>query len=329
MPNYSTNLNTWGSTGQAPPANYSYEEGEQPVDAWDNFLMSNIINDIEHLIDVSNNELLARDGSVNLQADLSDDQGNTIWDYSAGNVPTASQETANITVSAGDGLKGGGSFSNQGGSTTLNIEPADFAGGGLQDDGSDNLQVDTSILYTDEEAQDAVGSALTTDFNYDDAANQIGLSFDPSTHVTTTDLNNHTANSSAHHGAPPWTHNWQTTAQPNVSFGSGGGTVIWSTTYDGGPLSDFGNVDANVTVRGDGTFDSNFGTPSLAVEITGDGGSGSTVSKNAGNLYDSSSQFTFSTLQMVTFERPIEIKITDQSSSNSATLTDVSVGVWG
>jgi len=84
MPNYSTNLNTWGSTGQAPPTNYSYVEGEQPVDAWDNFLMSNIINDIEHLIDVTNNELLPTDGSTPLSGSLTDDQGNTIWNYSAG-----------------------------------------------------------------------------------------------------------------------------------------------------------------------------------------------------------------------------------------------------
>jgi hypothetical protein len=180
MPNYSTNLNTWGATGQAPPTNYSYVEGEQPVDAWDNFLMSNIINDIEHLIDVTNNDLLASDGSTSLSADLSDDQGNTIWDYSAQNVPTGSQEASSISVTAGDGLKGGGSFSNQGGSTTLNVEPADFSGTGLADDGSDNLQVDYSTVVTETagdglkndgsgnfsiEAADIAGSGLGDDGN--------------------------------------------------------------------------------------------------------------------------------------------------------------------
>jgi len=82
MPSYSTNLKTWGSSGTEYPNNYNYVEGEQPVDAWDNFFNSNVVSDIEHLISVTNNELLARDGSVNLQADLSDDQANTIYDYS-------------------------------------------------------------------------------------------------------------------------------------------------------------------------------------------------------------------------------------------------------
>lgn len=141
MPNYSTNLKTWGNVGQEYPDNYSYVEGEQPVDAWDNFIMTNVIDDIEHLIDVTNNELLARDGTVDLQADLSDDNANTIWDYTNGYVPVASQEAGDVTINAGDGLKGGGTFSNQGGSTTVDIEPSDFAGSGLVDDGSDNLEV--------------------------------------------------------------------------------------------------------------------------------------------------------------------------------------------
>lgn len=197
MPSYNTNLKTWGSTGQEYPDNYSYVEGEQPVDAWDNFIMSNVVNDIEHLVNVTNNELLARDGSVALQADLSDDNANTIWDYSNGHVPVASQQADNITVTAGDGLKGGGSLSNQDGSTTLNVEPSDFAGSGLQDDGNDNLEV--TQTYSDEDAQDAVGGILTNDFIYDDAENSIDLSFDP---ATQTELNNHANDASAHHSAP-------------------------------------------------------------------------------------------------------------------------------
>lgn len=159
MPSYNTNLKTWGSTGQEYPDNYDYVEGEQPVDAWDNYFNYNVVEDIAHLINVTNNELLARDGSVNLQADLADDQGNTIWDYSLGAVPASSQEASTVTVTAGDGLKGGGSFSNQGGSTTLNIEPADFAGSGLQDDGSDNLQlVNDSLSVTAGDGLDGGGS---------------------------------------------------------------------------------------------------------------------------------------------------------------------------
>jgi hypothetical protein len=159
MPSYNTNLKTWGSTGQEYPNNYDYVEGEQPVDAWDNYFNYNVVEDIDHLINVTNNELLARDGSVNLQADLADDQGNTIWDYSLGAVPVSSQEASTVTVTAGGGLKGGGSFSNQGGSTTLNIEPADFAGSGLNDDGADNLELtNDSLTVTAGDGLDGGGS---------------------------------------------------------------------------------------------------------------------------------------------------------------------------
>jgi hypothetical protein len=60
--------------------------------------------------------------------------------------PTPEITLANdtITVSSGDGLKNGGSVS-LGSSITLDIEPADFAGTFLSDDGSDNLTVDIGI----------------------------------------------------------------------------------------------------------------------------------------------------------------------------------------
>lgn len=100
MPSYNTNLKTWGSTGQEYPDSYNYVEGEQPVDAWDNFLTSNLITDIDHLIDVTNNELIARDGTVSMNADLplggnningvqdiNDNNGNTVYDYSNSWIP--------------------------------------------------------------------------------------------------------------------------------------------------------------------------------------------------------------------------------------------------
>jgi hypothetical protein len=48
-----------------------------------------------------------------------------------------------LTVTAGDGLKGGGTVS-LGSSVTINVEPNDFAGTGLEDDGSDNLRIATT-----------------------------------------------------------------------------------------------------------------------------------------------------------------------------------------
>lgn len=69
-------------------------------------------------------------------------------------------------------------------------------------DANGNLAVATDNVYTDEDAQDAVGGALTGDFTYDDANNEIGLAFDPSTHATSSELNNHAADADAHHSPP-------------------------------------------------------------------------------------------------------------------------------
>lgn len=63
MANYTSNLKTWGSTGQEPPDNYNYVEGEQPVDAWDNWLNSNVITDLEHLINLTNARLADENGA--------------------------------------------------------------------------------------------------------------------------------------------------------------------------------------------------------------------------------------------------------------------------
>jgi hypothetical protein len=68
------------------------------------------------------------------------------------------------TITAGDGLKNGGSFDLDGGSVTLDIEPADFAGDGVKDDGSDNIAV---------EPNDFAGSYLT-----DDASDNLNLNID-------------------------------------------------------------------------------------------------------------------------------------------------------
>lgn len=60
-------------------------------------------------------------------------------------IPNAGLTNSSITVTAGDGLKNGGAVS-LGGSTTLNVEPADYAGTGLADDGADNLELNRSDI---------------------------------------------------------------------------------------------------------------------------------------------------------------------------------------
>lgn len=53
-----------------------------------------------------------------------------------------------VTITAGDGLKNGGSVS-LGGTVTIDIEPADFAGQDLADDGSDNLAFQRADFLVD------------------------------------------------------------------------------------------------------------------------------------------------------------------------------------
>ena len=68
----------------------------------------------------------------------------------AGGVDNAQLANSSLTVTAGDGLQNGGSVS-LGGSTTLNVDVSDFAGTGLEDDGSENLRI----------AASAAGAGLT------------------------------------------------------------------------------------------------------------------------------------------------------------------------
>jgi hypothetical protein len=58
MADYTTNLKSWGSTGQEYPDGYFNVEGEAPVDAWENFLKHNVISDVnDHLIPLTNSRI--------------------------------------------------------------------------------------------------------------------------------------------------------------------------------------------------------------------------------------------------------------------------------
>jgi hypothetical protein len=63
MSNYSSSNKSWGSTGSEYPDGYNYLEGDQPVDAWDNFRVSNELDDIQHLIDLTNKRLESVSGT--------------------------------------------------------------------------------------------------------------------------------------------------------------------------------------------------------------------------------------------------------------------------
>lgn len=84
---------------------------------------------------------------LDIRGDIVDDT-QVIWDTSSqeipdsalGSIDNSTLTNDSVTVVAGDGLKNGGTVA-LGSSTTVDIEPADFAGSFLSDDGFDNLQV--------------------------------------------------------------------------------------------------------------------------------------------------------------------------------------------
>jgi hypothetical protein len=88
-------------------------------------------------------------GDLNLNTNDIVDGATVVWDGTNGYVPQTSLEYDSITIGAGDGLKDGGSVALDG-AITLNIEPSDFAGTYLSDDGNDNLRVDIGFGLTDD-----------------------------------------------------------------------------------------------------------------------------------------------------------------------------------
>ena len=88
-------------------------------------------------------------GDLNVNTNDIVDGSTIIWDGTDAYIPQSSLEYDSITIGAGDGLKDGGSVALNG-STTLNIEPSDFAGTYLSDDGNDNLRVDIGFGLTDD-----------------------------------------------------------------------------------------------------------------------------------------------------------------------------------
>lgn len=63
MPNYSSALKSWGSYGAEYPDNYAHVEGERPVDDWENYLKGHLIDDVSHLINVTNDPVTVNAGT--------------------------------------------------------------------------------------------------------------------------------------------------------------------------------------------------------------------------------------------------------------------------
>jgi len=177
---------TWGEAGESPPDGFFYEGGDQVNEKhldylWDNLdalrddanaALTDIDSDSDGVVDEA--DALTSGGS--LLGDLNAADGETLWDESQSYIPQARLENTTITLSGGDGLKGG-STAALGGSFSLDIEPADFAGSNLSDDGSDNLQLDisTDVDFSSNNLN-SVGALNATTVNGStiDAASELG-----------------------------------------------------------------------------------------------------------------------------------------------------------
>ena len=125
-------------------------------------------------------------GPVDVGDDIATPDGTTIWDSATGVVPraqlggpasslsayplslaadteasayplaNADLANSNVAVEAGAGLTTTNVTIGLGGSATIAVEPADFAGALLSDDGADNLQVDESDIDHDNIDQSTV-----------------------------------------------------------------------------------------------------------------------------------------------------------------------------
>jgi hypothetical protein len=103
------------------------------------------------------------EGVLDLNSNDLEDGAQVIWDASVGEIPDSALGSIDnttltndsITLTAGDGLKNAGTVA-LGSSITVDIEPADFAGDGVKDDGSDNIAI---------EPNDFAGAYLSDDGN--------------------------------------------------------------------------------------------------------------------------------------------------------------------
>ena len=126
MANYSTLLKTWGDTGQEYPNGYSVVEGEQPVDAWENFAKYNLIEDVHHLISLTNQRIETDKGpsgtepaspeTSHLFHDI-DNESLSFWDGTAGS-------WHRVLAADGDTLEGALDFD---GKAAQNVGPLNMA----------------------------------------------------------------------------------------------------------------------------------------------------------------------------------------------------------
>ena len=186
MVDYNTNLKDWGSAGTEPPDGYSYGDGVPPVDVYDNWLIDNIVTDLQHLTSLTNDRVesdkgtsrptspekahlfadtsdgklewydqsstswsraldatgdvmeggLTLNSGAKVKGNLNDDNSNTIWDYSAGEIPDSAMGTIDNTTLTNSSLNVAGNSVSLGGSTS--VELGDLSNVSASGEGSGN-----------------------------------------------------------------------------------------------------------------------------------------------------------------------------------------------
>ncbi len=166
---------TWGEAGESPPDGFFYEGGDQINEKHLDYLWNNI-DKFRDDVDAAISDIKGSSGTAvaeaetiteggNLLGDLNTVDGETLWDESEKQIPQSRLESTTITLNGGDGLKGG-STAALGGSFSLNIEPSDFAGNGLKDDGADNIAVEASDFIGDGIELDANGNIIISPIDF-------------------------------------------------------------------------------------------------------------------------------------------------------------------
>ena len=79
MSDYNTNLKQWGDEGYDWPDNYYHIEGEAPVDAWENRFKDEVIENVQHLVDLTNSRIESAYGAATDKPSSPED-GEQYWD---------------------------------------------------------------------------------------------------------------------------------------------------------------------------------------------------------------------------------------------------------
>jgi len=166
MANYNTNLKDWGSSGTEPPDGYKYVKDKSPVDAFDNWKSHNLIEDVQHLVSLTNDRVESDTGttrpsspeSAHIFADT--DSGDLEW-YDSGSATWRRALDATGDSMSGDLDLDGQLLTDSTGSITLDGD-ANVSSGQLNEQGN---RVATRTWansnfndYADSEARSAVES---------------------------------------------------------------------------------------------------------------------------------------------------------------------------